>query len=237
MSPEVARRLAELAAEFALAGRQVSQLDRLLAALARSEHASTTVKDPRRAVDVHVADSLSALALARVRNARAIADIGSGAGFPGLVLAAALPRAQVTLVESVGRRCASIRALAAAAGIENATAAAVRAEMWVAGHERHDLVTARAVGPLNLVCEYAAPLLEVGGTLLVWRGKRDLGEEEAAAVAANELGLAIEERVRTVPYAGCQDHHLHVYLKVRDTPARYPRRPGMARKRPLGSST
>lgn len=237
MSPEVSQRLAELASEFSLAGRQVSQLDRLLAALARSEHASTTVKDPRAAVDLHIADSLSALTLAPVRAASSAADIGSGAGFPGLVLAVALPEASFALVESSGRRCESITALGVATGVENVTVVPRRAEAWADGLGQHDLVTARALGPLGVVCEYAAPLLRPGGVLVAWRGARDPAEERAAARAAAELGLEAGEKVRTAPYAECRDHHLHVYLKVRETPPRFPRRPGIARKRPLGGST
>lgn len=237
MSPEVAERLASLAREFGLAGVQISKFDRLLAALARSEHASTTVKKPREAVDVHLADSLSALALPQVRVATMIADIGSGAGFPGLALAVALAGARVNLVDSVGRRCESMRALAEAAGIENAITVPQRAEAWAQGMARHDLVCARALGPLAVVCEYAAPLLRPGGSLVAWRGARDVAEEDAAGRAAEQLGLEATERVRTAPYPGCIDHHLHVFLKVRGTPSRFPRRPGIARKRPLGSST
>jgi 16S rRNA (guanine527-N7)-methyltransferase len=117
----VASRLAALAVEYDLPGDAIPRLERLLEALAAEPDPHTTVSDPALAVDHHVADSLSALKLEPVRAACAIVDIGSGAGFPGLPLAIALPRARVDLVESAGRKTAVIERLAAAAQIENGT--------------------------------------------------------------------------------------------------------------------
>jgi 16S rRNA (guanine527-N7)-methyltransferase len=85
------------------------------------------------------------------------------------------------------------------------------------------------------VLEYAAPLLRVGGSLVDWRGALGRLEEAAAARAAAELGLRRVDVRRVEPFAGARQHHLHVYLKLRETPARFPRRAGIARKRPLGS--
>ena len=85
-----------------------------------------------------------------------------------------------------------------------------------------------------MVLEYAAPLLEHGGVLVDWRGRRDADQEAAAAGAAEQLGMRLREIRRTEPYEGARDHHLHVYEKVAETPSRFPRRAGVARKRPLG---
>jgi 16S rRNA (guanine527-N7)-methyltransferase len=194
----------------------------------------TTVRDPAQALKVHLADSLTALELPRVRVATRIADLGSGPGFPGLALAVALAGSEMKLVESQARKCAFVEALIAAAGIANAMVVCARAEEWREGIGAHDLVAARALAPQPVVLEYAAPLLQMGGALVDWRGKRDAEGEASAAVAAAELGLRLVEIRRVEPYAGARDHHLHVYEKVSQTPARYPRRPGVARKRPLG---
>jgi 16S rRNA (guanine527-N7)-methyltransferase len=86
----------------------------LLEALAAEPDPHTTVVHPAEAVDVHVADSLSGLAVPELRLAKTVADIGAGAGFPGLVLAIALPGTQVDLIESAGRKAALIGRLAAA---------------------------------------------------------------------------------------------------------------------------
>ncbi len=235
MSTEVRRELEALVARYSLPPNAASQLRALLGLIAADPHAPTTVRLPQQAVDVHVADSFVALELAAVRSASMIADLGAGVGFPGLALAVALPAAGVVLVESVARKCAFIRAAADAADLSNVQVVADRAESWSAGIGTRDLVTARALAPLAVLAEYGAPLLREGGVLVAWKGRRDSHEEQAAAVAAEELGLALEE-VRSVhPYRGAEHRHLHVLRKVAPTPERFPRRPGMARKRPLGA--
>ncbi|HEY4427230.1 MAG TPA: 16S rRNA (guanine(527)-N(7))-methyltransferase RsmG [Solirubrobacteraceae bacterium] len=218
-----------------LSGTQSRRLGLLLDVLERDDHAPTTVRARDQAARVHVADSLAALELDPVRAAERIADIGSGAGLPGAVLALALPSAEVALVESQRRRCEFLARLCAAAEIENARVVCARVEEWPQGHSLQDLVVARAVGPQPVVLEYAAPLLRLGGFLVDWRGRRSRGEEEAALRAAATLGLQLVEIRRVEPFEGARDLHLHLFEKLADTPERFPRRPGMARKRPLGS--
>jgi 16S rRNA (guanine527-N7)-methyltransferase len=164
-----------------------------------------------------------------------VADVGSGAGFPGLPLAIALPRAQVDLIEAAHRKCEVIERLGAAAGIANARAVPLRAEEVAAGDGRdaYDVVTVRAVSPLAVLVEYAAPLLRVGGVLVAWKGAVDPDEQRGGESAAGVLGLEPGEVRRVEPFAGARDRHLHVYAKTLPTPEGFPRRPGMARKRPL----
>ncbi|HEX8067431.1 MAG TPA: RsmG family class I SAM-dependent methyltransferase [Thermoleophilaceae bacterium] len=213
----------------------IGPLARILTALAAEPDPHTSV-DPAHAVDVHVADSLSGLAVAELRDAGAIADVGAGAGFPGLALAAVLPRARVDLIESAGRKAAVVERLARAGGLANARPVCARVEEWAAqdGNGAYDAATARAVGPLAVLAEYAAPLLRHGGVLVAWKGARDAAEESAAARAAAQLGLEPVAVLPVTPYPDSRNRHLHVYSKVRETPAGFPRRPGMAAKRPLG---
>jgi 16S rRNA (guanine527-N7)-methyltransferase len=233
----VTRRLADLALRHGLTDPQLGQLRCLLEVLASDPHTPSAVTGAREAVDVHVADALSALDLDVVRASRSIADLGSGAGLPGLPLAVALPAASVWLIESSGRRCEFIDRARSAAGVANASVVAARVEDWRERVGELDLVTARALAPLDVLCEYAAPLLRPGGALVAWRGRRDATAEAAGGRAATQVGLEPREPVRSTPYPGSHDHHLHVYVKVRPTPSRFPRRPGMASKRPLGAST
>jgi 16S rRNA (guanine527-N7)-methyltransferase len=212
----------------------------LLAALAAEPDPHTTVADPEAALEVHVADSLSGLEVPELAAARRIADIGAGAGFPGLVLAIALPRAQVDLIESVGRKSAVLDRLIQAAELSNARSVTARAEEFArtpavlgGGGEAYDAVTARAVGPLAVLVEYAAPLLRVNGVLVAWKGARDGAEEASGAAAAEKVGMAVKEVVAVRPYEASENRHLHVFRKIAPTPPRFPRRPGMARKRPL----
>jgi 16S rRNA (guanine527-N7)-methyltransferase len=230
-------RLGGLAERFALGSGQREQLAVLLAALSEDDHAPTSVRSPGDAVDIHIADSLVALEVEAVRIAERIADLGAGAGFPGVPLAIARPEAEVVLVESQARKCRFINAVLARAGVENARVECVRAEEWRAGAAQQDVVVTRALAPQPVVLEYAAPLLRLGGTLVDWRGRRNREEEAGASRAARELGMEEAAVVRVEPFAGARDHHLHLYVKVMSTPDKFPRRPGMARKRPLGAET
>jgi 16S rRNA (guanine527-N7)-methyltransferase len=229
--------VAALARRYALSAQQAAQLQALVGGLVRDPHAPTTVRDRAGAVEVHLADSLVALDLDAVRAAHTIADLGAGAGFPGFPLAVALPRSEVVLVESQLRKCAFMERLALAAGVANASVRCVRAEEWREGMAANEIVLARAVAPAPVVLEYAAPLLALGGRLVDWRGRRNAVEERAAQAAAEQLGMRLLERRRVEPYAGAREHHLHIYLKQSLTPDRFPRRAGMARKRPLGGLT
>jgi 16S rRNA (guanine527-N7)-methyltransferase len=233
-----------VAADFGLPLSAADQLDRLLAALAAEPDPHTTVSEPDRAVDLHLRDSLVALAVPGLRDASAVADIGAGAGFPGLPLAVALPHARVDLIESASRKVAVIERLASAAYIGNGLAVHARVEEWALGEgaTAYDFATARAVAPLAVLVEYAAPLLRVGGTFIAWKGSAasaddDFGDSEARAgeVAARQLGLEVLEPLPVTPFAGARDLWLYLYSKVEDTPPTIPRRPGIARKRPLGA--
>ncbi len=230
-----AQRLAELEAEHALPERGVAALGAVLALQAGDPTASTTVRDPATAVDRHVADSLSALSLEQVRGARRIVDVGSGAGWPGLALAAALPGARVALVESAVRHCRYLARAVEAAGLANVEVVHARAEEWAAGLGAHDLVTARAVAALPVLCEYAAPLLAEGGCLVAWKGAAGPAERADGLAAAAVLGLEAAEPLHVVPYAGAREHSLHLFRKIAPTPERFPRRAGMAVKRPLSA--
>ncbi|HYB26785.1 MAG TPA: 16S rRNA (guanine(527)-N(7))-methyltransferase RsmG [Solirubrobacteraceae bacterium] len=233
-SERLEARLARLVERYGLAPRAATQLRCLQRLLVEDPLAPTSVRDPHKVVDDHLADALVALALEPVRRARALADLGSGAGLPGLPLAIALPAANVALVDSAVRKCAFLERAAAACGVPNVEVVHARLESWPEGLGAFDLITARALGPLEVVVEYAAPLLSLGGTLVVWRGRRDAEAEAVGARAAAEVGLEAGEIVPVKPYPASRNRNLHLMSKVMDTPAGFPRRPGMAIKRPLG---
>lgn len=215
------------------AGREA--LERVLALLAEERASVSSVVD-RRAWQVHVADSLTGLEVRGLREAGRIADIGAGAGFPGLALAVALPNAQVDLIESVGRKCAFMTHAAEQAAIANATVLNTRSEDWASGEgrEAYDAVTARAVGRLSTLAELASPLLKPNGILVAWKGKRDEEEESQLARAAESLAMTPESVLDVGNRAGSQHRHLHTIRKTAPTPTDLPRRPGMAKKRPRG---
>lgn len=206
--------------------------------LLREDPASLSSITDERAWQVHVVDSLTGLEVPELSQAGQIADIGAGAGFPGLVLAAALPNAQVDLIESVGRKAGFIERAAAAGGIGNAKALNARSEEVAGGEgrEAYDVVTARAVGRLSTLAELASPLLREDGVLVAWKGKRDADEEAEMERAAEVLAMRREQILDVGDRAGSQHRHLHVIRKAGPTPGGLPRRPGVAKKRPKGQA-
>jgi 16S rRNA (guanine527-N7)-methyltransferase len=220
----------------AVLGEEARERLQIVLGLLAEERASVSSVVDQRAWQVHVVDSLAGLEVPDLRKAGRIADIGAGAGFPGLVLAVALPRAQVDLLESVGRKCEFMRRAADAARIANATVRNLRSEEWVAagGREAYDAVTARAVGRLSTLAELASPLLEPNGVLVAWKGKRDPDEERQLASASEALAMEPERILDVGNRAGSEHRHLHLIRKVGPTPSNLPRRPGMAKKRPRG---
>ena len=219
------------------ADRWPAALDTLLEMLA-GDDAPVSRASGRRARDVHIRDSLSGLELDELRDAGRIADVGSGAGLPGLVIAASVPGAQVDLVESVSCNCDFMREAIERMALANAAVVCKRAEEWgiagEPGHEAYDAVTARAVGGLAEMAELASPLLHDGGLLVAWRGARDPEDERRAAAAVPRTAVEPADVCSVTPYEGSRDRHIHLLRKNGPTPNDLPRRPGMAAKRPFG---
>jgi 16S rRNA (guanine527-N7)-methyltransferase len=212
-----------------------AKLETVLALLAEERASVSSVVD-ERAWRVHVIDSLTGLEIPELRGAARIADVGAGAGFPGLALAVVRPDSQVDLIESVGRKCEFMRRAIEAAEIANAGVLNTRSEDLAAeeGREAYDVVTARAVGRLSTLAELASPLLKPNGVLIAWKGRRDEDEENQLANAAGQLAMRPEAILDVGDRAGSEHRHLHVVRKTASTPDNLPRKPGIAKKRPKG---
>ena len=161
-------------------------------------------------------------------------DVGTGAGFPGLALAAAREDISVTLLEAQGKRCQFLRAVIDALQLKNALVIQERAE--VLGHseehrEAYDLATARAVAPLNVLCEYLLAFVKIGGHALCWKGPAAAEELPDGAFAAEALGGRLEETKEM--FEGENRHVLAPVLKTEKTLPQYPRKNGIPVKRPL----
>ncbi len=193
-------------------------------------------------VDRLVADSLALLDLPQAQAAATDGarwlDLGSGAGVPGLPLAVVLPGIDMTLLESVGRKCAFLRHAVDVCDVgERVHVECARSEIvsaHVAHRDAYERVVARALGPVPVVIELAAPLLALGGKVLVCTsGARAHADEERAARAAQVCGLGPPHSV-PLERSPLKDSVCVVATKERPTPDWLPRRPGVARKRPLG---
>lgn len=162
-----------------------------------------------------------------------LADLGAGAGFPGLPLKIARPDLDVTLVEATGKKVRFLEAVISELRLDHAAAVHARAEevgQDRAYRGRFDLVTARAVASLSVLFELAAPLLRIGGIALFPKGSA-IGEELAYGIeAAKIVGL----RVESADFLPASETRLVIATKIGETPRRYPRRPGLPNKEPLG---
>ena len=186
----------------------------------------------------HYAEALELLRLVLERGdgrvPGSVIDVGSGGGFPGLVIAVLLPGAVVGLIEPLQKRARLLKEMAAALGLANVQVAACRGEDAGRGELRGsaEVVTARAVAPLRELLEYTAPLAAADGLIALPKGsalERELGDAEAAMEA---LGVAAGG---STPMRAVVSETLRIafFRKTGATPARYPRRAGMAAKRPL----
>ena len=168
-------------------------------------------------------------------------DLGAGAGIPGLPLCMALPDVRLTLLESVGKKCRFLEAAVSTAGLdERAQVVCARSERFAAkgepGREAFAVVLARAVAPLPVLVELAAPLLQSGGVLLASKTHRGLANEGPAGREAADLcGLAFSEVV-PLPRSSLRDAVCVVFEKTQPTPEMLPRREGMAAKKPLATA-
>jgi 16S rRNA (guanine527-N7)-methyltransferase len=184
--------------------------------------------------DKHVADSLALLRFRGLAGERLI-DIGSGAGFPGLLLAMAEPQLRLTLLESDLKKSRFLEETAAALGLSNVTVLRLRAEE--AGRkpelrEQFTLATGRAVAKINVMAEYALPFLRVGGELWLWKGPGYQEELSAAATALQRLYAAATVNHHYAALDGAA-RVLTVIEKQKPTPAIYPRAIGVPGKKPL----
>jgi 16S rRNA (guanine527-N7)-methyltransferase len=235
-------------------------------------------------IERHIADSLAVYGRPELDQARRVADVGTGAGFPGVPLAIACPDKEFLLIDSLRKRTDFIAEACAALGIANVQTLHTRAEVvgrltplrrseigglkedWnsVASRERNaaratlresfDLVVSRAVGHLSTLCEYALPLLRVGGAFYAYKSESQLHEIKESEKARQILGAAPDIEVFSnaltpVPTPIAEEpasvasslheknlfvaHLILIVRKARPTPAKYPRRPGLPSKTPL----
>ena len=195
----------------------------------------SSVTEPGAALEVHLLDSLSGTVVSELDEPGRVVDIGSGAGFPGVPMAVARPQADFDLVDSVGRKTDFVSRVVERLGLRNVKAVNSRSEELAAsgGREAYRVATARAVAPLSALAELASPLLEPGGTLVAWKGSRDTGEEDELRAVSRRVAMEIDRVLPVRPFATSRTRHLYVLKKTGSTPPGLPRRPGMARKRPL----
>lgn len=193
----------------------------------------TAITAPRDVATLHLLDCAALAAQLNLSGKRVI-DVGTGAGFPGMVLAILTPDARFTLLDSLGKRVDFLKEVQTDLGLKNVTCVHARAEEFAAQHrEQFDLAASRAVAQLNVLCELTLPLVKVGGQFLAMKSVSSDQEIDGARGAIGQLGGRIADiRDYTVPETQVR-HRLVVIEKVKDTPAIYPRSFARMKKAPL----
>jgi 16S rRNA (guanine527-N7)-methyltransferase len=203
----------------------------------------TRITEPRAVAIKHFVDSFTVLrACPDLRDGATVADVGTGAGFPGVPLKILRPDLSLTLLDSLAKRLTFLKDTLDEIDITGVTLAHARAED--AGRDprfrdRFDLVTARAVAPLPVLLEWCGPLARVGGRFVAMKGANADDELTVAGTAAQRLGLRLTDDMGIIlpPVPGDEEpsqRRLFVYEKTRPTPSPYPRRPAEIKTKPLG---
>ena len=190
----------------------------------------TGITEDEAVAKLHLLDSLTVLSTADLAG-RKLIDVGCGAGFPGVPLAIACPDAQITLLDSLGKRMKWLEEVLPTLGVRAECITARAEEAVVSRRESYDFATSRAVARLNILLELTAPYVKVGGAVLAMKGAAAKEELAECTNAIKKLGLKLEE-VREFPIDGTA-HAVIVLRKVAPTPAKFPRRFAQIKKSPL----
>ena len=198
----------------------------------------TGVLEEDETLDKHFIDSLMILKTDLAKDVKTMIDVGTGAGFPGLVIALACPEIKVTLLDAQMKRLKFLEAVVEQLHVTNVRIVHDRAEDGARKpelRERFDLAVARAVAPLNVLCEYLLPYVRVGGKTVCWKGPALTDEMEQGSKAAVILGGRGGEKI-PCPIPGRDwEHNLLTVHKVAPTSGKYPRKAGTPKNSPLGT--
>lgn len=192
----------------------------------------TAIREPESVARLHFLDSAALLTAADFAGARVL-DVGSGAGFPGVVLRVLRPDIRLTTVDGVRKKVDFVSGACRALGMEDVRCLWGRVEELPALRESFDIAVSRAVAELDVLAELCLPQVAEGGLFIAMKGP-DCGEEVSrAAFAVRALGGRVRELVRYAIPGTDVTHAAVVIEKIRATPAQYPRRYAQIKKRPL----
>ena len=222
-------------AQLGLSDHAVPQLEAYASLLLEKNKVMnlTAITAPQEVATLHLLDCAALLTMADLRGKRAI-DVGTGAGFPGMVLAILTPAAHFTLLDSLGKRVDFLQEVCRELHLQNVTCVHARAEEFAGAHrESYDVAVSRAVAQLNVLCELTLPLVKVGGIFAAMKSVSSDEEIRAARSAAAQLGGQIAASTDyTVPETDVV-HRIVDIQKVRPTPQQFPRAFARIKKAPL----
>ena len=197
----------------------------------------TAVTDDEEMLDKHFIDSLTVLKTGILSETGKMIDVGTGAGFPGMVLAMACPKLSVTLLDAQQKRLAFLEHVARETDTRNTGMIHARAEDGARKpemREQFDFAVARALAPTNILCEYLLPYVKIGGCALCWKGPALTEEIDNGRKAAHLLGGSLEMPLSCHVEGRDWEHMILPIRKISHTASAYPRKAGTPKNKPLG---
>ena len=218
--------------DISLTGETADTLCAFAASMLRQNEVTnlTAITEPEKVVRLHLLDSLT-VTKALEPGKKTLIDVGCGAGFPGVPLAAACKDLEVTLLDSLGKRVKWLEETLPSLGIRGTCVSAGAEDYAAQRRERYDYATSRAVARLNILLELTAPFVKVGGAVLAMKGAAAEEELAEAASAMKKLGLKLE-KVLEFPIEDTH-HRVLILRKIAPTPKQYPRRYAKIKQSPL----
>ncbi len=193
----------------------------------------TAITDPKEIILKHFIDSLTMAN--KVKEGETLIDVGTGAGFPGIPLAIVKQEVKITLLDSLNKRVHFLQEVIQVLQLNNIRAVHARVEEFAKNkkeREQYDIATSRAVAPLNVLSEYLLPLVKIGGKCVCMKGS-NIEEIKQAEKAVTLLGGEIKQIEEITLPESDMKRHIILLEKIKQTPSKYPRKPGTPSKEPI----
>lgn len=196
----------------------------------------TAITDEPSVYLKHFYDSISAAFYVDLDKELTMCDVGAGAGFPSIPIKICFPKLKVTIVDSLNKRIGFLEHLAKELELENVNFVHARAEDFGQNkkyREEFDIVTARAVARLSVLSELCVPLVKKGGLFIAMKGAAAKDELVDAEKPLTVLGAKIKDKHSFLLPIEESERNIFVFNKMKNTPGRYPRKPGIPNKTPI----
>ena len=194
----------------------------------------TAITDPEGIAVKHFLDSMTVFKFAEIKQNSRVIDVGTGAGFPGLVMKIVRPDLEITLLDSLAKRIGFLDEVIKTLGLDGISTVHSRAEDGAAKYrESFDIAVARAVAAMPVLCEYCLPYVKVGGAFCAMKGAQANEEFKESLNAINTLGGKLENKYFFELPENGGERAIAVVRKVRNTPQKYPRQSGKIKAKAL----
>lgn len=196
----------------------------------------TAIVDDENIIKKHFIDSLKIFRFSELKTAKKIIDVGTGAGFPGIPMKIIIPEIEVVLLDSLNKRVVFLNEVIASLGLNGIKAIHGRAEDFAREpkyREKFDAAVSRAVANMSVLSELCIPYVKKNGYFIALKGPAVEEEIIEGSKAINVLGGLLQETIKVTVDGTDLNHNLVVVKKVKETTNAYPRKAGIAAKKPI----